>query len=143
MSNELLFGSPECDIHFNPELNVIQTRWKGIYVEGDRLRTIFNEIILALEKKKVSTIVADAREMHIISYKDQQWTINDWYPRAVKAGFRHQALILNTDSFNEITVKQIAQQYDEATVTTQYFSSPEDALTWARYMRNLEFPPFK
>ena len=70
--------------------------------------------------------------MLIITQKDRQWTIDDWYPRAVKAGFRNQGLILSKDTFNELTVKQISANYDNAIITTKYFTSPSHALDWVR-----------
>ena len=142
LENEILYTSDECDIFYIPELKLVMSRWKGIYVEGQRLREIFNELIKALEKTKTSVIVADAREMKIITHADQQWTIEDWYPRAVKAGFRQQGLILSPDSFNEVTVKKISQNYDDAVITTHYFANPREALEWARYLRNIESPPY-
>lgn len=142
MSDELLFGSAECDIYHNAELNLIFSEWKGIYVEGESLRKIFNELINALQNKKTSIIIADARRMMIIPFKDQEWTINDWYPRAVRAGFRYQGLILSRDTFNEITVKKISEKYDDAIITTEYFPSPVEAMEWARYIRNIESPPY-
>lgn len=126
------FISTECDIYYNPQLKIIQSRWKGVYVEGMRLQEIFNELIYALETYRCNTIIADAREMLIISQKDRQWTIDDWYPRAVKAGFRNQGLILSKDTFNELTVKQISANYDDAIITTKYFTSPSVALDWVR-----------
>jgi hypothetical protein len=132
---EPLYTSAECDIFFNSNLHIIQSRWKGKYVEGTALKMIFEQLILALESKKCSIIVADAREMLIISQADQEWTISNWYPRAIKAGFRHQALILSKDTFNERNVKKISENYDAEVVTTQYFKSPSDALEWVREIR--------
>lgn len=129
---ESFYISPECDIYYNVELNIIQSRWKGVFVEGQRLFEILDQLIFALEQKKSSVIVADAREMFVISPKDRQWIIDNWYPRAVNAGFRFQGLILSKDSYNELSVKQISSQYDAAIVTTKYFNSPSSALDWVR-----------
>ena len=131
------FLSDECDIFYNEDLHIVQSVWKGVYAEGETLRKIFNELIHALESKKASIIIADAREMLIINQNDQQWTINDWYPRAIAAGFRYQGLILSKDTFNELTVKRISKEYDEALITTQYFNSPSDALDWVREIREV------
>ena len=83
-------------------------------------------------------IIADAREMFVISPKDRQWTIDEWYPRAVKAGFKYQGLILSKDTFNELSVKQISAHYDENKVTTMYFTSPSVALDWVRSVSSEE-----
>ncbi len=133
MSNlEIIFSSVECDIFYNNDLHIVQTFWKGVYVSDEPFRKILDEIVIALELKKASIIIADAREMYVISPNDQEWILNSWYPRAVKAGFRYQGLILNKDTFSELTVKTISNQYDASTVTTQYFSSPSEALEWVR-----------
>ena len=125
---EALFVSPECDIYYNTELHIVQSRWKGVYAEGQRLQEIFDQLILALQVKKCS----------MISPKDRQWTIDEWYPRAVKAGFKYQGLILSKDTFNELSVKQISAHYDENKVTTMYFTSPSVALDWVRSVSSEE-----
>jgi hypothetical protein len=79
--------------------------------------------------------VADARDMYAISQPNQQWILTNWYPRAVKAGFRYQGLILNKDTFSELTVKQISNEYDTGTVVTHYFRSPSEALDWVRELQ--------
>ena len=127
-----LFSSNECDIFYNETLDVIQTRWKGIFVSGEEFRKILDEMINALSLKKASTIIADAREMKIISEADRQWIIDDWYPRALAAGFRCQALVVTKNSFNEQAIKLIVVKYNNEDVKTKYFQSPEDAYTWVK-----------
>lgn len=138
---ELCFSSEACDIYFNAGLHVIQSRWKGKYVEGEALRLILNELIVALQKQNAAIIIADARDMLIISHADQQWIIDDWYPRAVKAGFRYQGLILSVNTFNELNVKQITNNYDTAVIETRYFQSPSEALEWVREIRGMQSSP--
>ncbi len=135
---EALFVSPECDIYYNTELHIVQSRWKGVYAEGQRLQDIFDQLILALQTKNCSMIIADAREMFVIAPKDRQWTIDEWYPRAVKAGFKYQGLILSKDTFNELSVKQISAHYDENKVATMYFTSPSAALDLVRSVASEE-----
>lgn len=135
---QAFYLSNECDIYFNKQLSIIQSRWKGVYVEGQRFYDILDQLILALDEYGCSTIIADAREMFVISEKDRRWTIDSWYPRAVKAGFRNQGLILSKGTFSELSVKQITSNYDEQTITTKYFLSPSEALDWVREISNSE-----
>ncbi len=129
---ETLFSSAECDIFYNKDLHIIQSLWKGIYIKDEGFRKILDALITALEKKQASIIIADARNMHVISNNDQEWILESWYPRAVNAGFRHQGLILSKDTYNELAVKKISNKYDEKIITTQYFSAPVEALAWVR-----------
>ena len=136
MSNlEIIFSSEACDIFYNNDLHIIQTFWKGVYVNDEPFRNILDEIINALKLKNASIIIADARDMYVISPADQEWILNSWYLRAVKAGFRYQGLILNKDTFSELAVKTISNQYDTSTVTTKYFNSPSSALDWVRELQ--------
>lgn len=128
----LLFSNKECDIFYNDSLNAIQTRWKGIFVSGDEFRKILNKIIDAISLKKTSTIIADAREMKVISEADRQWIIDDWYPRALEAGFRCQALVVTKDSFNEQAIKLVVMKYNDDDVKTRYFTSLEEAAAWVK-----------
>jgi hypothetical protein len=128
----LHFTSPECDVFYNNSLRVVQTKWKGIYVQGEGFRKILDEIIIAIEKYNASTVIADAREMKLIAEADRQWIIDDWYPRALKAGFRNQALIVSRGSYNEQAIKLIVMKYNDEDVKTHYFISPEGAEEWAR-----------
>lgn len=129
---EILFTSSECDIFYNQELHIIQTLWKGLYIQDKPFRYILDEIIVGLSLKQTPIIIADAREMHIITKNDQDWILESWYPRAVEAGFRYQGLILSQDTYNEIMVKKISNNYDNKIITTQYFRTPMDALDWVR-----------
>ncbi len=129
---ETLFSSAECDIFYNKDLHIIQSLWKGVYIKDEGFRKILDAIIASLEKKQASIIIADARNMHVISNNDQEWILNSWYPRAVNAGFRYQGLILSKDTYNELAVKKISNKYDEKKITTQYFRTPAEALEWVR-----------
>ena len=132
---EILFSSAECDIFYNRELQIIQTLWKGLYVQDEPFRYILDEIIVGLQSKQTPIIIADARDMHIITKKDQDWILESWYPRAVAAGFRYQGLILSKDTYNEVTVKKISTNYDDKIITTQYFRSVMDAMDWVRVIQ--------
>ena len=138
MDIEIVYSSNECDIFYNNTLQIVQTFWKGVYVNEEPFRKILDEIINVLETKHASIIIADSRDMYVISPSDQEWILKNWYPRAVKAGFRYQGLILNKDTFSELSVKTISNKYDSSTVTTQYFSSPSDALDWVREIQTTE-----
>ena len=129
---EQLFTTKECDIFYNSELGAVHTKWKGLFVSGEEFRKILNAMIDALTQKQSSTIIADAREMKVISETDRQWIIDDWYPRALAAGFRCQALVVTKNSFNEQAIKLIVTRYNDEDVKTRYFLTPEEAATWVK-----------
>ena len=129
---EQLFTSNECDIFYNDELGIVQTQWKGIFVSGNEFRKILDEVINALSAKQTSTVIADVRNMKVIAEADRQWIVDDWYPRALKAGFRCQAIVVTKNSFNEQSIKLIVTKYNDEDVKTRYFFALEDAFAWVK-----------
>jgi hypothetical protein len=127
-----LYTSDHCKIYHNEELNIVQTEWKETNCEGEEFRKILDKIIDALREIKTSVILADTRRMAMIWKEDREWIVKDWYPRAIKAGFRCQALIVTEDSYNELALKEIIEQYDDQVVETAYFTSFSDAFVWVK-----------
>ena len=110
---ELHFESPACNIYYDTELKVVHPVWKGVFVSNEEFYKILNDIINLLSLKKTNALLADTRLIQEITVQDQEWIINDWYPRAVKAGFNCEALIVSKSSFNEFVIKQIVRMFDD------------------------------
>jgi len=126
-----LYTGKYCKIYHNEELNIVQTEWKE-GINGDEFRNILNKIIDALRETKTSIILADARRMSMITKQDSDWIINTWYPSAVKAGFRCQALIVTEDSYNELALKEIVEHYNDQIIETAYFTAFTEAFVWVK-----------
>ncbi len=131
-SIENYYSSVYCDVGYNKDLDAVQTKWKGLMISGPQFREILDAIIGLLEIKKCPSVIADAREMKIIIYEDQQWIVNNWYPRALKAGFRHQALVVAKSTYSELSIKKIVENYDHVEVATGYFESMDEAWAWIK-----------
>lgn len=129
---ELFFNSPACDIFFNKELNAVQTEWRDVFFSANDYKLILNKITELLKNKSVSLVIADARKMKIISPDLREWTIKEWYPEIVKAGFSSEVLIVTHFSFNENSIKKIVHNYDDKKVKTIYFYSAEEAFYWLK-----------
>lgn len=129
---QLLYDNPACRIFYNEDLNAVQTAWYGFPAEGQELYTILDAIIDAMILKRTGIVIADARNMQVISRDDQQWISENWYPRALAAGFSHEALVVTQYTFNEVAVKRIVRTYDDRKVKTGYFKSVPSAYSWVK-----------
>jgi hypothetical protein len=139
---DLYFQSIPCDIYYNSDLNIVQTHWKGFFTRGDIFRGILEKSLTLIQEKKSSALIADAREMKVITLEDQEWVCNNWYPRAIKAGFRKQALIITKDTFNEYSINNIIKNTDLSLVQTRYFTKFEVAAKWVQQSSEKKFFPF-
>jgi hypothetical protein len=127
-----LYDDTFCAISYHPELKFVHVVWKGLYVDGEDFRKIHFAVVDALEQTKSNCIIGDAREMKMIWKEDRKWLNDEWYPMAVKAGFRHLVLLLSTDSYNELAIKEIVEKHGDAFVETSYFDSMDDAKKWIK-----------
>jgi hypothetical protein len=129
---ELLFSHHACDVFYNPELHTVETSWKGPPAEGSGLYAILNDLVKAMELKRTGVVVADARKMNIINSEDMKWISEDWYPRALAAGFCYEALVVTDYTFNMVTIKKIVRTYDERKLKTGYFKTMSGAYEWVQ-----------
>lgn len=129
---ELYYEHNACNIYFNKDLHVVHTQWKGPFVQGEVLRTILNNIITLLKAKRTNAVLSDARKMKVITEEDQQWIINDWYPRALAEGFYIEALMVTKGTFNEHTLQQIVKRYDAEVIVTRFFTKYNEAAEWLK-----------
>ncbi|MEO8085835.1 MAG: hypothetical protein ABI763_03390 [Bacteroidota bacterium] len=131
-SRELLFSHYACDVYFNPELKAIESSWKGPSAEGEELHTILDSLVEGLKIKSSSIIIADARKMQLIIPKDIEWISENWYPRALNAGWRYEALVVTDYTFNSVAVRKIVRTYDEKKLKTAYFKTLPGAYEWVK-----------
>jgi len=130
-TSNLYYSDEYCDIGYNSMLGAVQSRWKGLFVSGERFRLILDKLIELLGIKQSYFIIADAREMKEIIPEDQQWIVNSWYPRAVRAGFKYEIIIVSKASYSELAIKDIVKNhYDDKLVKTVYLTDPESVNLW-------------
>ncbi|MCC7231967.1 MAG: hypothetical protein IT242_03410 [Bacteroidia bacterium] len=129
-SRDLFFSGRYCDVFYNRDLGIVQTEWKGVYVSGAEFRKVLDQIVDLLKLKNASIVLADARKMQVIKLEDQDWIVQDWYPRAIAAGFRIQALVVTHESFNERSIHRIVERYDLVQIKTAYFTDVRTAVSW-------------
>lgn len=119
-------------IYFNTELHVVHTIWKDIFVQGEVLRIVLNDVITLLKARHTNAVLTDARKMRVIGDEDQEWIVKDWYPRAFAEGFFIEAMLVTKGSFNDHTLQQIVKQYDRKEVAIRFFTNYHDAAEWLR-----------
>lgn len=69
--------------------------------------------------------------MEAILHDDEQWTINQWFPKMYHTGLKRMAIITSTDFLNSMSVDRIMQSADdERTFDVAYFDNEVDARKW-------------
>ncbi|PLX02567.1 MAG: hypothetical protein C0595_10290 [Marinilabiliales bacterium] len=123
------FDEDYLEIHWNENGKYVLMMWKG-FAQGDSYRLGLNKGLELIESKKSNCWLADLREMKVLSLEDQDWSNNDWFPRAIKGGIRKMAIVLPTSSLGKIGVKSIMKKVGGIEIETSYFPTIKEAEKW-------------
>lgn len=107
----------------------VQATGQG-FIEGEALRVPMNQGLELLKEKKASRWLADMREQKVLVQADQDWTVQDWTPRAVSTGLKKSAFVIPESALGQLTLKKITSRVGEYELKMAYFSSLEEARKW-------------
>jgi hypothetical protein len=106
-------------------------RAEGIgYLEGQTYRDGMEQGLTLLKEKQGSKWLADMRAQSVVTVADQQWTIEDWTPRAVKGGIRYSAFVMPKSVIAQMSLKRILTKVGDKELTMGYFDDLEEARAW-------------
>ncbi|MCC5945536.1 MAG: hypothetical protein JJT94_11430 [Bernardetiaceae bacterium] len=131
---ETIIEEQEGSIKFNPNVPCLQIKWKG-EVSSDCYRRLMDRLIIEMAERKIGVIVNDDRKTKRISKADQKWALEDWLPRAVKAGYYAIAILQTPDFFKRVSaqaIAAIAESYFENQIRVRYFQTMPMAEKWLK-----------
>jgi len=123
-----LENNPICSVRFDPALPGIAVQWRG-YATSPQMRFVLENVIDLMARHKVSRILGDDTLLPMVHADDQEWIINDWYPRAVKAGWRVSANKVSESYFGDLTTRSV-QSEAPASVVIRPFRELGEARRW-------------
>ncbi|OQY01016.1 MAG: hypothetical protein B6I20_08100 [Bacteroidetes bacterium 4572_117] len=99
--------------------------------ELEIFKQVADSIVDELEKNKTSKVLNNVSGLTMNTIENQEWTQNDWFPRAEKAGLKYYAFILADDVFGQVSAEQTNEKADEeGNIKIEYFDSKEKAVAW-------------
>jgi hypothetical protein len=127
-----LFENEHCTIYYDASVPAIHQLWRG-FASGQLLREAHNATVQQVRAHKVRCILADTRQMRVISRADQQWITDNYFPRLVAAGGRRIAIVQSEDIFNQTSVQHILKNsIRNSSVLAEHFQTTEAAQAWLR-----------
>src|SRR4051812_25850168 len=83
----------------------VQATGQG-FVEGTQFRIPMDKGLELLKEKAASKWLADMREQKVLTQTDQDWTIQNWTPRAVAAGLKKSAFVIPKSALGQLTLRK-------------------------------------
>ena len=123
-----LRNNPICSVSFNESIPCITVVWKR-YATSMQLRFVYEAIIQMLRTHRVNKILRDDTALPTIHTEDQQWIVQNWMPRAVRAGLRVVANKISESYFGQMSTGRI-HTLAPAALTLRSFDDVEQARQW-------------
>lgn len=101
-------------------------------ISGESFRNVLNTGIDALTEHNAIKWVSDDRENLALPPEDTAWSKEDWFPRALAAGWKYWALIVPQNIMARMNMKEFVDSYAEQGLRIRVFSKPEEAIAWIK-----------
>jgi hypothetical protein len=100
------------------------------FAPSEKFRLVLDKLIEAMDHYKSGRILADTRNQGVITVVDQNWTNQDWYPRALNVGYCKIGVVLPKSIITQMSINRIMKETAHPELTENYFETLEEARTW-------------
>ncbi len=123
---------PVYEIFYNPDLNAVVMNWHG-YSTSKQLKSGSEKMLQTLVEHKANKVLANIKDMILISTEDQNWIEHSFIPRSSEKGFKAIAIVKPTSYFNRVAVENIAAKVEiRDLVQIKIFDSEGEAIAWLK-----------
>jgi hypothetical protein len=122
-----IHDNPICTVNYDARIPAVVVVWKR-YVTSLQLRFVHEKVLEMIAEHGAHKILGDDTELSVIHPRDQDWILNDWMPRAFKAGLKAAASKRPSGYFGRLSTTRIQSQADE--LKHQAFDDIGSARDW-------------
>jgi hypothetical protein len=124
-----ILENPNISMWYHSESKILHHQTHQFFC-GKPFRDALNKGVEVFQKYGAQKWLSDDRETTALSKEDLEWADKDWFPRVAQLGWRYWAIVLPEKVVGQLTLKRLAEAYNSRGITTQLFSSPDDAKKW-------------
>ena len=129
MSRKTVFESDSMPIHYYPDKKIlIQETLK--FTTTEERRKALGEGLSIIERDHVTKWLTNNKSGSAIPQEDVDWGINEWFPKATRAGLKYWAVILPEKAVGKLSGKKMVDALVERGVTVKTFGTEVEAIKW-------------
>lgn len=125
-----MFKNDDCRIYCYNDLSIVHVDWNDKMAKPEGFMQACEFALRLMIEKKISKMIADNSKVPVVMRENQTWLTDDWFPRAINAGFRYSAVVVPHNKLVEYTIRKMEHNVHNSLFTAQYFGDVEDAKTW-------------
>jgi hypothetical protein len=122
-----IHDNPVCTVNYDASIPGIVVVWKR-YVTSLQLRYVHERLLEMIAETGAHKVLGDDTGLSVIHPRDQEWILNDWLPRAFKAGLQAAASKRPSGYFGRLSTTSIQSQAEA--LTHQAFDDIASARDW-------------
>ena len=129
MSKTSIFDNDSMAIFYYPDKKIlVQETLK--FATSEERREALGEGLKIIERDRVTKWLTNNKSGSAIPEEDFDWGINEWFPRAIKAGLKYWAVILPEKAVGKLSGKKMLDGALKHGISIKTFQTEEDALKW-------------
>lgn len=139
------YDSAFATVEWNSNANAVHIAYKDSSIITDtainsgatlrqELRQSLNTAVDIAKEYNGSALIGDMRNLLLLTSEDEQWSLQDWFPRLQKAGVKNMAIIPPQTLIGKLSLDVLMRQVQG--ITIQRVSSVAEAQYWLKEQRN-------
>ncbi len=129
MAKETCLDNEFITIWYHADKGMVHHQWHK-FLQGAKLREAFMKGTDLLKKNGGTKWLSDDRKYPLLTADDSQWAEVIWFPKTVKAGWKHWAIVTPEKPIGQININQFVKKYAAAGINAQMFTDPDEAMNW-------------
>lgn len=125
----IYFEKDYLTVHWNDTAKYVLMEWRK-FVIGTDFRQGLDKGLQLVQEKQSTRWLADLRKLGVVAQEDQQWSNENWFPRAINAGLRRMAIVMPENIVSKWSVEKIMEKVPGTNLTVHYFDNIEKAKQW-------------
>jgi len=116
-------------IRMDDTLDAVVMEWHE-FAEGEPYREGLESGLELAQQERATNWLADLREMGTVAEADQEWSNEEWFPRALDSPISNMAIVQPESVVADMAVENIMQEVGDGALTTRYFDDRAEAESW-------------
>ena len=129
MSLQVVIENEYANLWLHTDTNIVHHQFKK-YIHGAPFRAILDGGYELMLKHHCTKWLSDDSSNGAVTPDDEKWSQGDWFPRMMKAGWKHWAVLPPTKIVGQMNIKRFADTYSKLGLNAKIFTDHAEALKW-------------
>lgn len=118
-------------IYYDEALHALIALWNDRFMLQGEYRETMDKVYELLIETKATSFITDVRNSKVLSPDQQNYQINEMFPKFIKAGIRRAAYIMPKDVFVKSAISRSEEELVKY-IEVRNFKELEEAKAWIR-----------